>query len=181
MIRSMEITDIYHVSKIHKEVLESPLSKIADGYCLEGLYLKALFIPEAKGWVAVENEKIVGFALATSNLHVFDKKMNLKFLSKVYIVAHFVMNPRNFIEFIRNRIFHLITTKMYGPLGYLLTIGVSKEYQGKEIGSALFKEAYGWAPFSTDTLADNFQSRRFYRKMGLREIDQYLGSVFLSR
>lgn len=168
MIKRLEEAYIPQVVKIHRGELHGFLPEMGEK-TLKKFYEVSLTIPEIFTLVEKENEQILGFATAaTSTKGLYKKIISADILSFIYLILNnFVTHPGNIVKAVKT----LTYPGFADDIPELLTIAVNKRYQGRGIGTKLFKEIArefkrpGLKKFRT-SVYDKLAANNFYKKMG---------------
>ncbi len=149
MIKSLIISDIPQVAKIHKQELSGFLPELGDEF-LKKFYSVSLSTPEMFTLVEKKNEQILGFVSGIRSAKGLYHKVILKdlFGFGILFLRYIVTHPEKIVKMLK--ILTYPGFAMDSP--ELLTIAVKKEYQKQGIGKKLFHE-----------VAKEFQKREIKR------------------
>ena len=124
------------IAKIHQtEISGGFLSSLSPAF-LERFYLALIQSPVSFCIVAKENDNVVGFVAGTTNLNAFYKY----FLIRYFFQSFFILLPKIFSSLKK-----VVETLLYPqkgqslPKAELLTIAITKEFQGKGVGGQMIQ------------------------------------------
>lgn len=176
-IDHLQRQDIEIISQIHLESLENNFLPSLGLNFLKALYKGIVGKKGNYGFVAIENQKVVGFAIGTKNMKDYLKlALRSNFLELcLYLFFRLIKKPtllKNVLETFT------YSTKDVGPKAELVVIGILKKYQGMGIGKKLIKsleEKFKKEKIKKYKLTVHSDKRAvyFYEKLRYHRISQF--------
>ena len=189
MILKAKHKDLNKIVEIHLDVLVNTFSSRVGREFLFGLYKNLLDNPKScRVAVFKKNGNVGGFISSSTHFGKLNKILKYstypKDLSR--IAAYLLRNPTDLNSFLKRLKFNnYLSNNVFQP--YILTLCVSKENQGRGVGSLLIKntENYykrkGETFLYVDTEEKNIRAIGFYKKTGFKPFKNHLGNKILRK
>lgn len=170
MIKSLTISDIPQVAKIHHRELPGFLSELGIVF-LEHFYKESLYIPEIFTLVEKKNDQILGLVSGITTVKGLYKKIIFRDLPGfgILFLSYIITHPIQIVKMVKI----LMYPGFMEDIPELLIIAVSKGHQKKGIGKKLFHEITrqfrkrGIKKFKI-SVYERMPANGFYKKIGCR-------------
>ncbi len=188
-IRAMRGEDVPLVAGLHHQVLYETLNSRLGIPHLEDLYGALLSDPDARCWVAVQENRILGFVSASKDLQKTRDFIgrNLLWRDRIMSGVHVLTSWKDLKEFLSGDLFFKSCVGGKAPYATILTLGVSPFAQRRSVGRRLIEEVsrsfqeMGRTAYHVDTRFNNEPALAFYARNGFSTVRTFLGNVVLVR
>lgn len=177
MIKTLELKHIPQIAKIHVRALKQDFLPLLGADFLEILYMGVLKKKEAFGFVAEEEDKVIGFVIGTKDMNKFFRAALLaNFLKLVYLVTVMIVNRPTLLK--KTLETFLYVRKDKGPKPELVVIAVAHKWQSKGIGKKLvnsleiFFKKMKIKKYKLTVYADK-KAVQFYTKLKYLKLDEF--------
>jgi len=188
-VRIEELTDdlIPLVAGLHHQILYQTLNSRMGIPFLEDLYGGIVKDPCSQGWVAICDQKVLGFVSATLDLKRTQKVVGkvIPWRERIMAALHILTSLRDLREFTGHQMFFRYCLRFANPFSGILTLGVASRVQGMGIAEKLINKASafykqnGISTWYVDTLSNNPKALNFYKKHSYKPVGEFLGNTLL--
>lgn len=177
MILKAKKRDLYKIASLHKNLIRGASSSMFGTEFVYNLYCQLLNDQESGVWALTKGKDIVGFISLSKNMHKTSKVINKNFTVSDYgrVLSVLLSDAKATIKFIKRLIFDLKLLRNIHKYPNIISIGVSKKYQGAGYGKKLmfFADRYfkknSINTYFVDTEASNKGAVSFYKSLGFKE------------
>ena len=174
---------------LHHRVLYQTLNSRLGIPFLEDLYGSLLLDPQARAWVATQEDRIIGFLSATLDTRTTQRHImrSLYWRDRIIAGIHILTSVRELRDYISHQRLMRYSRRFGMKYPCILTMGIVPEAQGSGIALRMIEEAdaffsvSGHSSYYVDTLVSNHRALSFYKKAGFQQIGVCAGNVLLKK
>lgn len=175
-IKKAEFSNSHEITKLHKKVIPLGLLSMLDEPFSEWVYQEILKNDTAFGFAVSDNQKLIGFVIATENSTNVFRSLLKNPIKLFYLLTRQLMKKPNLIFKLVDSVFYENSSQTKEPT--LLSIAIDTDYQGQGIGSELIKSIRlefknrGVKRYRVEVHQANLQANKFYQKQGMIQGEQ---------
>ena len=187
VIRAMQAEQVPLVAGLHHRVLHQTLNSRLGIPFLEDLYGSILLDPKARVWIALDQDRVLGFLSATLDLHATQSYLMSQLFWRDRFVAmfHILTSFRDLRDYLSHQRLAWHCRRFGRPYRTILTVGIHPDWQGSGAATMLLEEADAFfkvskvSAYHVDTLQDNPRALAFYHKSGFEIVGTVWGNILL--
>lgn len=186
-IRALDKRDISYVAQLHIDGIKTGFISSLGSEFVEALYKAVAEDKNSFGFVAEENDRVLGFIAFSKNLNELYKYVALtRGIRFAFILVRKIFSWRNFKKIIENILYPGRMRKMKLPQTELLSIVVAVEGRGKGVAEQLLERGFyeckkqGIDKVKVLVGAGNEAANKLYQKRGFELISQAVNHGVLS-
>jgi ribosomal protein S18 acetylase RimI-like enzyme len=192
-IRSLHVNKAAAVARLHIVAIRSGFISSLGFDFVTALYESIAESEHSFGFVALENDKVLGFVAFTSNLNTFYKSVMLKKGARfALLLAGKIFSLQRIRKIFETLFYPSRIKKMDLPKAELLSIAVSEEARGRGLAAELTRQGFaecakrGITKVKVLVAASNEPANKLYIKCGFtlfRQIDNHgvISNIYIAQ